>query len=944
MAEDKTPYIKQHSEIRINGGYATVYESLYRTTRKSDSKPKIRKTTIPFDLMHAKLSKTLTGFSDSKEMNIIPENCRYHECFKNYHLVAIEEPPAVRTVLFSTSYMESALNRANLLFSEGKITKETVEFYKKRTSIISAGFQKKFEGAPIRLSFPYVILFFCFVKRGKTFERVHSPHVFFKRTPVYGFADPLLIAPLTNITGEHELCIGSGREHPEDLERIKQTLPSIIKHYKMLFWNNVFNTDFQSNLTLYEDVEQFKNIIKWNFFTEQNPSFIYTAPFKKSKLDFGGIISILKNSITQIVEPRGSNSKYQIIEQSLLSPLNSGERVEGTKDELIYDTTNEYYLNETLSIMTGDLLTLPNNRTILFESFISTQLMDRPSRFRLLINNKTRVLVEINKRFINFLIMAIENATNLLEIRTPSGILKPGDLISFNNEISGGETMMTIKSIRIKGDNSIDIVNTSGTSFILSALPNFKKVDMNSLYLGTEKFEASKMKDKECIFELSNTTRDDFIIYGFKAKFIDIDFNQRENCIIARFKRSSSTTSDPNQNRYVVHLTTNPTDINHRTSQCSFNLIKNITLVNKRVPINVGGEIRLAQYPYHKHHDGSRIFIDDMNGAKFARKQDLDIALQEMAGKGYLTITSIGKDIEFKIGDNIVVFDYDPIKMLEVRKIIDIKTVPNENKVGIKAVQFVTKNRSDQIETTDYIVGQNIVGLAKVRKIVGKIGDLHYGFKIKSKVDSIPCFPKDSTNIIIGFIIDTVTEPMVLLSNAKTLWFSDINTTNFDIIKPSNRQYKTLDHAIIDPKDFKLQCGDPVTLSEYQSYFNGLIVIECPVPVSHEATLLPTALDCDKQCHITSATEAFVFHRGNYGNLSVMDKTCLALVGIPTPRLSCYYEDTTHIVNNINPEPLIPTFLGEFVVPSNTDKQIIFNTTAGRKLVTFSSHHRRINV
>jgi hypothetical protein len=302
------------------------------------------------------------------------------------------------------------------------------------------------------------------------------------------------------------------------------------------------------------------------------------------------------------------------------------------------------------------------------------------------------------------------------------------------------------------------------------------------------------------------------------------------------------------------------------------------------------------------------------------------------------------KNIEFKIGDNIVVFNHDPIKMLEVRKIVDMKVVPNANNSSLKSIQFVTKNRSDQTETVDYIIGQNIIGLTKVRKIVGKIKDLHYGFKIKSKVNSIPCFPKDSTNIIIGFIIDTITEPMVLLSNAKTLWFSDINTTNFDIIKPSNRQYKTLDHAIIDPKDFKLQCGDSVTLSEYQSYFNGVIVIECPTPEPNSAVLLPSALDYERQCHVTSANEACVFQRVNYGNLTVMEKACLTLAGIPAPRLSCYYENITHIADNINPEVLIPTFLGEFVVPSNTDKQIVLNTTSGRKLVTFSSHHRRINV
>jgi hypothetical protein len=946
MTEDKNPYIKQHSEIRINGGYATVYEALYRTTRKADSKPKIRKTTMPFDLMYAKLSKTLTGFTDTKEMNIIPENCRYYECFQNYHIVAIEEQPAVRTILVSASYCENIMSRTQSYLTEGKISKETFNFYENRIAIIRKGFQKKFEGSPLKLSFPYVILLLCFVKRNKTFERATAPHVFFKRTPIYGFGDPLLVAPLSNVTGEHELCIGSGSEGPEEMLKIKQNLPSIIKYYRKLFWNNVFNTDFQNNFSLYEDVEQFKNYIKWNFFTEREPSFIYTAPFKKSKLDFGGAISIVKYGINNIVEPKG-DSKYQHIETTLLSPFNSGTHVEGSKDELIYDITNEYYLNDTISIMAGDLLTLPNNRTILFESFISKNLMEKPSCFRILINNKTRVIVKITKRFINFLIMAIENATNLLEIKTPDGVLQPGDIISFNNEPGGGETMMTIKSIRVKGDNSIDIVNTAGTSFILGSLPHFKKVNMNELYFDTEKFDIPKIKNKECIFEIAPTNRENFIAYGFKAKFIDTNFDASNTNIVARFKRIHSDTkgpqpSDTNINRYVKHLTPYPTPYNTRTPKCHFDLMSNIIPVSKKLPINVGGFLKMAYNPYYKQLDNSRIFIDDVNGGVFARNQDLDASLKEMVSKGELTITSIGKDIQFKVGDNIVVFDHNPLKMLEIRKIIEMKAIPNKvNSAVLELVQFITKNRSDQTETVDYILNHNIIGFTKVRKIIGKFGDLHYGFKIKSKVDSIPCFPKDSTNIIIGFIIDTVTEPMVLLSNAKTLWFSDINTTNFDLIKPSNRQYKTLDHAVIDSKDFKLQCGDPVTLSEYQSYFNGAIALDCVASELAEGVLTLSSIDYEKQCNVTGI-EVPVFQRGNQPNLSVMNKSALTLAGIPAPRLNCYYSN--NIANNIDPMLLIPTSLGEFVIPSNEDTKIMLNTTSGRKLVAFSSHHRRINV
>jgi len=939
--EENNPYKKEYSEIRINGGFATIYEALYRSTRKLDSKPKIRKTSIPFDLMYAKLSNAFTGYSGVTQMNLIPENCRYHEQLKNnIHIFVVEEPPAVRTVLISDNYLEHVLTHRQSQFKTKEITSETMNFYETSIKSLKQRVSEKFNrAAPVKLSFPYVIMFLCLVKRGKFFERVLSPYVVFKRTPIYGFADPLLLAPLGNITGGFEVCIGSGRESGSDMEIIKQNPASVIKYYRKLFWNNVFNLDFQNNINTYanENIDEFRDYIRWNSYSENNPGFIYTAPFKKFHLDFGGVLSVMKQRIN--MNNYNEKPTYAFIENAISSPFISDVKSKDTSENLIFDITNEYYLNEKTSIMAGDLLTLPNKRTILFETFLSTSLAGRPSHYRLLINNKHRVIVKINNSFNKFLVDAIENATTLMEIKTPTGVIKPGDLVSFLNETPGAavDTVITVKSIKIKNDNTIDLVSTNGPSYIMNSLKNLTKVNLDNLYLGEDKLDIKKIKDKTCLFETSIGYRTSFRSYVIDTKFLDIV--PENSMLVARFK---AIKHDPNSSSdiYKTAVSTTPNQTSNFSSTsnfgiCHLDLIDKLIEVPTSVPVNLNGTITVLQKPYYKHPNNKRIFTsNDRNKLSLAT---IYATLKNMITKGYLKITSIGRDLEFKIGDNIVVFDRNPLKMLDVRKIIGMAHIKDSNDQNADKIQFITKNRSDQNETIDYIRNSEIVGLPTVRKIVGKINDLQYGFKIQSKVDQFPCFPKDSVNIIIGFIVDTITEPMVLLSNAQTLWFSDINTKNFNIIPPTNRKYKTLDHTLIDYKDFKFQCGDIISLKSYHKTFNAMIVIDGTL---RNNKIMNSSVNLKTNCHIVISE--------NFDSLAQVtthdvEKNNICLNCIPSPRLKSY-ENIENTLANIKPRILIPTFLGEFIIPTDFDNLLISEKLNDRKIASFSSEHRSIHV
>ena len=69
-------------------------------------------------------------------------------------------------------------------------------------------------------------------------------------------------------------------------------------------------------------------------------------------------------------------------------------------------------------------------------------------------------------------------------------------------------------------------------------------------------------------------------------------------------------------------------------------------------------------------------------------------------------------------------------------------------------------------------------------------------------------FPKKDTNIIIGFLYDTGgPEPLVLCSNACTLWYSDV-IEKFEAIPFTNSKWKDLTHAPINPSKMRIQAGD----------------------------------------------------------------------------------------------------------------------------------------
>jgi len=169
------------------------------------------------------------------------------------------------------------------------------------------------------------------------------------------------------------------------------------------------------------------------------------------------------------------------------------------------------------------------------------------------------------------------------------------------------------------------------------------------------------------------------------------------------------------------------------------------------------------------------------------------------------SIDSFTGPIEFEIGDKVVVANWDdPVDMLTVKQIQGF--VQNAETGDIK---FTMTDKNDKLSAIDYIdTRHHSVKIGSVRKITNRWEELSAGMKIVANKTGISMFPKKDTNIIIGFLYDTGgPEPLVLCSNAATLWYSDV-LENFDIIKMDDAAWKTKKHAPISPSKMRYQAGD----------------------------------------------------------------------------------------------------------------------------------------
>ena len=365
-------------EIRINNGYASRLGSDYGEIfdKKDPSTPAVRKNIMRTD---AYLKKFIKQFSEEGNVpTLYPPNCRMIKTYPNGPtVVVVEEPPAMRSIrvrMDMSRDSESLKNKKQWeLFGYENFFKENKKPY------------------TFMLAIPYVIHVLQF--NGTAFNR---GKVYFRPKPLLGMSDVLYRPPLLNTSGNMGVCYGDAV-----YKGPKSGIAKEAEHAQKVFWAAEFNPDYIENYNEYSETAGLCDYFTWQYYSQQNPMFVYTADW-----------ILYHKPIDEVIRNIEHNNRldramigYKTFTDIFSSPTVSDKKVKvGSRKaerRLVYDVCNGWYPERDLPTFIGDPLPYSKDRIAYLDSFIGIEGYSDPKYVRLLVDNKRPVL-KLNKKVKEF--------------------------------------------------------------------------------------------------------------------------------------------------------------------------------------------------------------------------------------------------------------------------------------------------------------------------------------------------------------------------------------------------------------------------------------------------------------------------------------------------------------------------------------------------------------
>lgn len=781
-----------YNEIRINSKYAHLYSAEYDTKDLGvDSTPIINKKAL---LTNDYLKRIISDIGLSN--TILPPNCRYVETVDKGKIFVIEEPPARRTIRIRMDFS----NEYRKLKESGKLNE--YEFDKSWGK--NGSYSKSFN-----LAFPYVI-FILYINQS---NQLVAGQVFLRVARMLGLSDYLLKIPLTNIADNQYVCFGdNGPPHP--------TLNGCVEASINNFWAAEFNTDYLYNYRAYRNTAGVSTYMEWSALTQINPLFIYNVKWVDLGMNIGEAIDEMKRNY-QLIKP--SDLRYQSLAQMFSHPLDTGKDIKPTKRSrkkcrLFYDVAEGTFISPEFYIHVGDPFMIKNGKV---KCHINSLMGFNESggmitHIRIEREDGRLIVLKLKKSVKKY----IEDKIKQLRYEE-TGTLKNG--------------------VVIKENDIVEILTTSGSkvykkvSFIRKTQEGMHEAQLSDSFYILENTEGKVFDVKEPVYKGVKLQKDVKYLYcqrngcasfvAYKTKFHQIDTNSRGNLII-------TLKPDDDESKFQSH------NLLLNNSSNDYKILE----ADKTKPMpsifRIGRKIFCFRDHDKKLHDGFAfgtpygIGYDSNYGRLYKPKSDeiKDYLLKD----DKFHIESFDMDIDFAIGDKVVVADWEnPINMLSVKVIQAFKFTEDAGDI-----HFILADKHGKLSEVQYVIGRSgIINVGRVRKITNEYGGVTSGTKIKSKIAGLPHFPKKDTNIIIGFITDTDgKDPLVLCSNCCTLWFSDLKH-NFTKMSMKNKKWASTPHAEIDISKIKYQPGDILIGSGDYSNSTGWMITNVE---SQEA---PKALD-----------------------------------------------------------------------------------------------------
>ena len=774
MAESRSDKLVE--EIRFNEKYAHLFYSEYIPEQyDADSLPTIKKKT----LFTKDYIERLTG--EGVVGGVLPPNCRYIEEMDKGFIVVIEEPPAFRTI--KSDYGLSS--EISYLKAEGKLDAYGYTNYVSEHS----------RPYTFQLAFPYVI-FILYISK---YNEIHDGQAFLRTHQMSGKSDYLLKMPMCNISDSGHICFGnkiSGRF---------QSLTAAIQQAIMVWWSASFNTDYTYNYKEYQG-RPTGCFLEWQYLSQTNPMFIYGTDWIKMSYTLGQRIEQTKEHLS-LTSKRQMG--YRDLSKVFYSTQDTGKEEKAAKrsrktTKLFYDIAQGTFLDENTNITVGDSFETSTGKIAFIDSFIGFADGSDIRYIQLDIDGK-KTQMKLTKNSRHFLAAKITEQRRADKAVLPSGVVvEPGQILI----VKQGEQEIFRKADYIRksrgfeGEEILEI--KMGNSYHLTS-------NLEAKIFNVEEPEVSGIKldksEQYIIVDMGGNQNGK--IHASRMRFDSIDIARNQQ-IVAKFKNAHPALYGDSR---TIQLS---------KSSDSHRLYKIEDAKRLSGLFRVGRKLYVI--PSGSKSEPKEECVWAINGIT-AVEPNFSISTlrgeytSQLVKEDRFFVEGADFDTEFVIGDKVVVANWsDPLDVLTVKMLTGYKVSPNGD------IHFILMDKEEKLSEAKYVDGKyGIIYTGKIRKVTNKVGRLSAGTKISATIAGIPCFPKKDTNIIVAFIIDTGTEPLVLCSNGCTLWFNDV-MDHFKRTTMKSKKWATLEHAPLDLSKIKFQAGDIINgQQDYKTNYGYLL-------------------------------------------------------------------------------------------------------------------------
>jgi len=699
--------------------------------------------------------------------SLVPFGTRYYETIQDGStILVVEDQPMTRIVRVMNDFTSNMVQ----LQKVGKL-----EQYGYKLEDYNG------EGPHVfSLAFPYVV----YIIRVKPGTSSSTLGVFFRTSPVTGLGDYLFKANLFNISQDQWVCLGEGGG--SHIVSINDKVEDV----KERFWVNIFNRDYIYNYQDYQSVAEVCDYPTWQYFSKVDPMFVFSVDWILHGKTVGQVINSVK-------EQTDSSPKFTAVTNMFSNVDYHGPDPEhGAVYNNICESVSFSKNKETIVASVGDEIEIGKN-TYYINSFIGSK--DGYTVTDIEFESEDGNL--ITRKYTIPLRTALANSLKRSELKEYeiSGIkFKVGDIISIEPELNTilDKRMLKVRKIRVARDGKIEVL--CGSDYYLLENIKFSVVDLNDITLFGRKVNTND------VFKLTKSNNDGYrrqypTISYIEAKFMSMDVRRQK--VVARFQdvyTKSAFTVDMEESEYNI--------IDKKLEVTSTDLL--------RVAANIA--------THSNRRDGSERSIQYVKGSGVISRLgslgfDSHAVIPKLLNRDEteLTIPGVDFDIHFKIGDTVVIADWnDPVEMLRIRKITHFDA--GNYHIGIETELLEGGGeRTDKYMDFDY----GRISMGKIRKIGASFAGIVAGDKLKANTAGITSFPKKDTNTVVGFIYDTNTKyPLILFSNGLTQWASPSMLEKFDVYKRQNPQYSKLKNAPLAIYKAKIQPGDLFERDSYRTY------------------------------------------------------------------------------------------------------------------------------